>query len=98
VVHSLYGDPSLESTITQDAPPLDLARSSSILRYSSEFELSTFSDERDTHRFVLSQALGRIQNRFAKDLEGIDSGLPDNFGRSLMYGLGVLTTLVVVSS
>ncbi|GAA5837403.1 hypothetical protein JCM5353_002686 [Sporobolomyces roseus] len=49
-------------------------------------------------RFFDTQALGRIQNRFAKDLEGIDSGLPDNFGRSLMYGLGVLTTLVVVSS
>lgn len=49
-------------------------------------------------RWFDSQALGRIQNRFSKDLEGIDSSLPDNFGRSLMYGLGVLTTLSVVAS
>ncbi|KAL7336764.1 P-loop containing nucleoside triphosphate hydrolase protein [Rhodotorula toruloides] len=49
-------------------------------------------------RWFDSQALGRIQNRFSKDLEGIDSSLPDNFGRSLMYGLGVVTTLSVVAS
>ncbi|GAA5920308.1 hypothetical protein JCM1841_004522 [Sporobolomyces salmonicolor] len=49
-------------------------------------------------RFFDTQALGRIQNRFAKDLEGIDSSLPDNFGRSLMYFLGVLTTLAVIAS
>ncbi|GAA5944109.1 uncharacterized protein JCM15063_005316 [Sporobolomyces koalae] len=49
-------------------------------------------------RFFDTQALGRIQNRFAKDLEGIDSNLPDNFGRTLIYGLGVLTTLAVVTA
>ncbi|KAI5478748.1 ATP-binding cassette transporter [Pseudohyphozyma bogoriensis] len=51
-------------------------------------------------RFFDTQALGRIINRFAKDFEGIDSAwvLPDHFARSLMYGLGVLTTLVVVAS
>ncbi|GAA5926134.1 hypothetical protein JCM3775_005214 [Rhodotorula graminis] len=49
-------------------------------------------------RWFDSQALGRIQNRFSKDLEGVDASLPDNFGRSLMYGLGVLTTLAVISS
>ncbi|BGP39463.1 hypothetical protein JCM10449v2_003413 [Rhodotorula kratochvilovae] len=49
-------------------------------------------------RWFDSQALGRIQNRFSKDLEGVDASLPDNFGRSLMYGLGVVTTLAVIAS
>ncbi|BGP24141.1 ATP-binding cassette transporter [Rhodotorula toruloides] len=49
-------------------------------------------------RWFDSQALGRIQNRFSKDLEGIDDSLPDNFGHSLMYCLGVVTTLSVVAS
>ena len=29
---------------------------------------------------------------------GIDSSLPDNFGRSAMYGLSVLTTFITVSA
>lgn len=33
-----------------------------------------------------------------QDLEGIDAALPDNLGRSLMYFLGVITTLTVVAS
>ncbi|GAA6039699.1 hypothetical protein JCM8097_001359 [Rhodosporidiobolus ruineniae] len=48
-------------------------------------------------RFFDTQALGRIQNRFAKDLESIDSALPDHVGRTIEYGLGVITTLVVIS-
>ncbi|GAA5957930.1 hypothetical protein JCM10213_002262 [Rhodosporidiobolus nylandii] len=49
-------------------------------------------------RFFDTQALGRIQNRFAKDLEQIDSNLPDHVGRSILYGLGVATTLAVIAS
>ncbi|GAA5837596.1 hypothetical protein JCM11251_002021 [Rhodosporidiobolus azoricus] len=49
-------------------------------------------------RFFDTQALGRIQNRFAKDLEQIDGALPDHVGRSIVYGLGVLTTLLVIAS
>ncbi|GAA5861561.1 hypothetical protein JCM8547_008073 [Rhodosporidiobolus lusitaniae] len=49
-------------------------------------------------RFFDTQALGRIQNRFSKDLEQIDSTLPDHIGRSILYGLGVLTTLTVIAS
>ncbi|GAA6021159.1 hypothetical protein JCM10207_008338 [Rhodosporidiobolus poonsookiae] len=49
-------------------------------------------------RFFDTQALGRIQNRFAKDLEQIDSSLPDHVGRSILYGLGVLTTLVIIAT
>ncbi|GAA5895239.1 hypothetical protein JCM6882_006625 [Rhodosporidiobolus microsporus] len=49
-------------------------------------------------RFFDTQALGRIQNRFAKDLEQIDGALPDHVGRSILYGLGVLTTLLVIAS
>ena len=30
--------------------------------------------------------------------QGIDSSLPDNFGRSAMYGLSVLTTFITVSA
>lgn len=36
--------------------------------------------------------------RFGKDMEGLDAALPDHLGRSIMYGLGVLTTLTVVAS
>lgn len=69
-------------------------------------------------RFFDTQALGRLLNRFGKDIEGVgtsffrhasffisltnlpssDSQLPDTWGRTLMYGLGVLTTLTVVAS
>jgi len=37
-------------------------------------------------------------NRFGKDFEGIDSSLSDNFGRSIINGLSVLTTIVVVTA
>ncbi|ESK87928.1 atp-binding cassette transporter [Moniliophthora roreri MCA 2997] len=40
---------------------------------------------------------GRLLNRFGKDFEGIDSSLSDNFGRTVMYGLSSVTTLVTVS-
>lgn len=40
---------------------------------------------------------GRLLNRFGKDFEGIDSNLSDNFGRSIMYFLSAITTIVTVS-
>ncbi|KAL8277515.1 hypothetical protein RQP46_010070 [Phenoliferia psychrophenolica] len=49
-------------------------------------------------RFFDTQALGRLLNRFGKDFEGVDAALPDHWGRSILYGLGVTTTLVVVAS
>lgn len=49
-------------------------------------------------RFFDTQALGRLLNRFGKDFEGVDAALPDHFGRSLMYGLGVFTTLAVIAT
>ncbi|TFK48986.1 P-loop containing nucleoside triphosphate hydrolase protein [Heliocybe sulcata] len=48
-------------------------------------------------RFHDTVSRGRLLNRFGKDFEGIDSSLSDNFGRSIMYGLNVITTLITVS-
>jgi ABC-type multidrug transport system fused ATPase/permease subunit len=49
-------------------------------------------------RFYESTALGVLTNRFSKDLETMDSSLPDDLGRSLMYGLGIVTTIASISS
>ncbi|KAF5378754.1 hypothetical protein D9615_006977 [Tricholomella constricta] len=49
-------------------------------------------------RFHDTVSRGRLLNRFGKDFEGIDSSLSDNFGRSIMYGLSALTTVVTVSA
>ncbi|KAG6885741.1 hypothetical protein C0993_010568 [Termitomyces sp. T159_Od127] len=48
-------------------------------------------------RFHDTVSRGRLLNRFGKDFEGIDSSLSDNFGRSVIYGLSALTTVVTVS-
>ncbi|KAG7448558.1 multidrug resistance-associated ABC transporter [Guyanagaster necrorhizus] len=48
-------------------------------------------------RFHDTVSRGRLLNRFGKDFEGIDSSLSDNFGRSTMYAMSSLTTLVTVS-
>ncbi|KAF8069172.1 multidrug resistance-associated ABC transporter [Lyophyllum atratum] len=48
-------------------------------------------------RFHDTVSRGRLLNRFGKDFEGIDSSLSDNFGRSVIYGLSALTTIVTVS-
>ncbi|KAI0074080.1 multidrug resistance-associated ABC transporter [Panus rudis PR-1116 ss-1] len=48
-------------------------------------------------RFHDTVSRGRLLNRFGKDFEGIDSTLPDNFGRSVMFGLSAMTTVITVS-
>ncbi|KAI0821920.1 multidrug resistance-associated ABC transporter [Trametes gibbosa] len=48
-------------------------------------------------RFHDTVSRGRLLNRFGKDFEGIDSSLPDNFGRSVFYIVSVTTTFVTVS-
>ncbi|TFK34287.1 multidrug resistance-associated ABC transporter [Crucibulum laeve] len=48
-------------------------------------------------RFHDTVSRGRLLNRFGKDFEGIDSSLSENFGRSLIYALSAVTTLITVS-
>ena len=48
-------------------------------------------------RFHDTVSRGRLLNRFGKDFEGVDSNLPDNFGRSVMYGLSAATTMVSIT-
>ncbi|KAI0683866.1 ATP-binding cassette transporter [Cytidiella melzeri] len=48
-------------------------------------------------RFHDTVSRGRLLNRFGKDFEGVDSSLPDNFGRSVMYGLSAATTMVSIT-
>ncbi|KAJ7025509.1 multidrug resistance-associated ABC transporter [Mycena alexandri] len=40
---------------------------------------------------------GRLLNRFGKDFEVIDSSLPGNFGRSVVYLIATITTVVTIS-
>ena len=64
-------------------------------------------------RFHDTVSRGRLLNRFGKDFEGeakeakrtpvltvcvgVDSSLPDNFGRSMMYGLSAVTTYITIT-
>ena len=48
-------------------------------------------------RFHDTVSRGRLLNRFGKDFEGIDSNLSDNFGRSVMYFISVITTIVSIT-
>ncbi|KAI9441690.1 ATP-binding cassette transporter [Lactarius indigo] len=48
-------------------------------------------------RFHDTVSRGRLLNRFGKDFEGIDSSLSDNFGRSTVNGLSVMTTFITLS-
>ncbi|KAH9174901.1 ATP-binding cassette transporter [Lactarius sanguifluus] len=48
-------------------------------------------------RFHDTVSRGRLLNRFGKDFEGIDSSLSDNFGRSTVNGLSVMTTFIALS-
>nr|GAT52587.1 multidrug resistance-associated ABC transporter protein [Mycena chlorophos] len=48
-------------------------------------------------RFHDTVSRGRVLNRFGKDFEGIDSSLSDHFGRSTMYLVSSVTTIVTIS-
>ncbi|KZT70050.1 P-loop containing nucleoside triphosphate hydrolase protein [Daedalea quercina L-15889] len=48
-------------------------------------------------RFHDTVSRGRLLNRFGKDFEGVDSNLPDNFGRSVAYTLSATTTFVTIT-
>ncbi|KAI0918434.1 hypothetical protein AcV5_002428 [Taiwanofungus camphoratus] len=48
-------------------------------------------------RFHDTVSRGRLLNRFGNDFEGVDSTLPDNFGRSIMYGLSATTTFLTLT-
>jgi ABC-type multidrug transport system fused ATPase/permease subunit len=48
-------------------------------------------------RFHDTVSRGRLLNRFGKDFEGIDSRLPNHFGRSLRYGMSALATFATIS-
>ncbi|KAJ7512914.1 multidrug resistance-associated ABC transporter [Mycena galericulata] len=48
-------------------------------------------------RFHDTVSRGRVLNRFGKDFEGIDSSLSDNFGRSTVYLISSITTIITIS-
>ncbi|KAG2036744.1 multidrug resistance-associated ABC transporter [Suillus americanus] len=48
-------------------------------------------------RFHDTVSRGRLLNRFGKDFEGIDSRLADHFGRSIIFALSFLVTVVSVT-
>lgn len=47
-------------------------------------------------RFHDTVSRGRLLNRFGKDFEGIDSGLADHFGRSIMHAMSALATFATI--
>ncbi|KAJ8082867.1 hypothetical protein PM082_008724 [Marasmius tenuissimus] len=49
-------------------------------------------------RFHDTVSRGRLLNRFGKDFEKIDSGLSNDFGHTLVYGLSSITTLITVAT
>lgn len=51
-----------------------------------------------TIRFHDTISTGRLLNRFGKDLEGVDSSLADNLGRTIIYGLNICVTFVSIAS
>jgi ABC-type multidrug transport system fused ATPase/permease subunit len=48
-------------------------------------------------RFHDTTNRGRLLNRFGKDIEGLDSKMANNFGRSIQYGLKVVCTVTVIT-
>lgn len=48
-------------------------------------------------RFHDTVSRGRLLNRFGKDLETIDSNQSDNFGRTVIYGLNTVVTVITVT-
>lgn len=49
-------------------------------------------------RFHDTVSRGRLLNRFGKDFETIDSNQADHFGRTVMYALNVIVTVVTVTA
>ncbi|KAJ7476731.1 multidrug resistance-associated ABC transporter [Mycena latifolia] len=49
-------------------------------------------------RFHDTISRGRLLNRFGKDFEGVDSNLPDNFGRSTIHIISTVTTVLTISA
>lgn len=47
-------------------------------------------------KFFESTPIGRILNRFAKDLETIESQIPDAFQPFSRYALSAISTLIVI--
>ena len=94
MVCALYVLPGLYWNANADAPLLDdgSIRASTVL-YKKLLETVLFANI----RFHDTVSRGRLLNRFGKDFEGIDSSLADNFGRSVIYFLSVITTLTTVS-
>ncbi|TFK86901.1 ATP-binding cassette transporter [Polyporus arcularius HHB13444] len=48
-------------------------------------------------RFHDTSSRGRLLNRFGKDIEGIDSSLPDDLARSIICGLSSAVTVVTLT-
>ncbi|KAJ7271635.1 multidrug resistance-associated ABC transporter [Mycena rebaudengoi] len=48
-------------------------------------------------RFHDTVSRGRLLNRFGKDFQNVDSELADNFGRSMIYFISAITTVVTSS-
>ncbi|KAJ7108814.1 multidrug resistance-associated ABC transporter [Mycena epipterygia] len=48
-------------------------------------------------RFHDTVSRGRLLNRFGKDFEGLDSNLSDNFGRSTIHVMSVITTVFAIT-
>ena len=49
-------------------------------------------------RFHDTTSRGRLLNRFGKDLEGVDSSLADNLGKTIMYGCNVIVTFASIAA
>jgi ABC-type multidrug transport system fused ATPase/permease subunit len=48
-------------------------------------------------RFFEATPIGRILNRFAKDLEIVETRIPDSFKMSVRHGFTVLSVLLVIT-
>lgn len=82
-------DPALQA-----ASAFGLASATPHVRYSTAWSLAKCVFALCTDFLVLCSR----PDRFAKDMEGIDSQLPDNIGRSTMYFLSIITTILTITA